>query len=83
MSVNSLPVQVPAEPPALLDVKAVAVLLGGCSTRHIYRLSDSGRMPLPLRLGSLVRWNRAQIQEWIDAGCPKVRHVAAKGGTVR
>jgi excisionase family DNA binding protein len=56
----------------LLDVAAVAELLG-CSQRHIYRLSDSGRMPAPLRLGSLVRWSAAAIYAWIDAGCPSVR----------
>lgn len=54
----------------LLDVKAVALLLGGCSTRHVYRLADSGRMPPPIRLGSLVRWRRAELEAWIGAGCP-------------
>ncbi len=62
---------------ALLDVKAVAKLLA-CSTRHVYRLSDSGRMPSPLRVGALVRWRRSAIEEWIAAGCPKVRHVATR-----
>ena len=38
----------------LLDVRAVAELLGGCSTRHVFRLADAGRMPRPIRLGSLV-----------------------------
>ena len=54
----------------LLDVRAVASLLGGCSTRHIYRLSDAGQMPRPIRLGSLVRWRRAELEAWIGAGCP-------------
>ena len=44
----------PADSPAkLLDVQAVAELLG-CSTRHVYRLSDAGRLPAPVRLGTLV-----------------------------
>ena len=43
----------------LLDVQAVAELLD-CSPRHVYRLSDSGRMPAPLKLGALCRWNRAR-----------------------
>lgn len=30
--------------PALLDVRAVASLLG-CSQRHVYRLADAGRLP--------------------------------------
>ena len=57
---------------ALLDVRAVAELLG-CSTRHVYRLSDAGRMPAPLRLGSLVRWSKSSIEQWIEAGCPSCR----------
>jgi excisionase family DNA binding protein len=56
----------------LLDVQAVAELLG-CSTRHVYRLSDAGKMPAPVRLGCLVRWSAAAIQQWIDEGCPSVR----------
>lgn len=54
----------------LLDVKAVASLLGGCSVRHVYRLADAGRMPRPVRLGALVRWRRAELVAWIEAGCP-------------
>ena len=81
MSVSTLsPAAEPANAPALIDVSAVAVMCGGCSPRHIYRLADAGKMPRPVKLGALVRWNRVTIQEWIDAGCPAVRHVAAKGG---
>jgi len=60
----------PAVSPELLDVRAVAALLGGCSTRHVYRMADAGRMPLPLRLGALVRWRRTELEAWIGAGCP-------------
>ncbi|MBI4583068.1 MAG: helix-turn-helix domain-containing protein [Planctomycetes bacterium] len=58
-----------AEPPALLDVEDVARLLT-CSTRHVRRLADSGRMPRPLKIGALVRWRRGEIDAWIAAGCP-------------
>ncbi len=56
----------------LLDVQAVAKLLG-CSARHVYRMSDSGRMPAPVKLGALVRWSASAIRVWIDQGCPPVR----------
>lgn len=56
----------------LLDVQAVADMLG-CSTRHVYRLSDSNRMPGPVKLGSLVRWSATAIREWINQGCPSCR----------
>ena len=57
----------------LLDVHEVAELLG-CSTRHVYRLSDAGKMPAPVKLGACVRWNRSAIESWIEEGCPIVRN---------
>lgn len=53
----------------LVDVRAVAAMLG-CSTRHVHRLADAGLMPQPVRLGVLVRWQRAKLLDWIAAGCP-------------
>ena len=67
----------------LLDVQAVAEMLV-CSARHVYRLSDSGRMPAPVKLGTLVRWRRSTgdprtgLQDWIDAGCPSCRKGAGR-----
>jgi excisionase family DNA binding protein len=58
--------------PVLLDVRAVAHLLG-CSSRHVYRLADSGRMPPPVRVGALVRWRRTDLDNWLAAGCPMNR----------
>ncbi len=57
----------------LVDVRAVAALLGGCSTRHIRRLADAGRMPQPVKLGSLVRWRRTDVMDWIEGGCQPIR----------
>ena len=57
----------------LLAVKAVATLLGGCSTRHVYRLADAGQMPRPIRLGTLVRWRRSELISWLDGGCQPIR----------
>jgi len=64
----------------LLDARRVAGLLG-CSTRTIYRLSDAGKMPRPVKLGALVRWSKAAIMEWIEGGCPNCRRrgVAVNG----
>ena len=66
-------------PSDLLNVRQVAARLG-CSPRHVYRLSDAGRMPIPVKLGVLVRWRAADLDAWISGGCKPVRHVAAKGG---
>jgi excisionase family DNA binding protein len=52
----------------LMTADDVARLLR-CSKRHIYRLTDSNRMPSPVRLGNLVRWRRNEIDRWINDGC--------------
>ena len=62
--------------PELLDVEAVARLCD-CSAPHVRRLADAGRMPAPVRVGALVRWNRRAIEVWIADGCPRT----TKGGT--
>jgi len=59
----------PVEEVRLLDVNAVAQLLS-CSTRHVYRLADSGQMPRPRKLGALVRWDREELEKWLSDGCP-------------
>ncbi len=61
-----------SDPSLLIDVCRVASLLG-CSPRHVYRLSDAGRMPPPYRLGALVRWSRPDVESWVAAGCKPVR----------
>ena len=57
----------------MMDVEAVARLLS-CSSRHVYRMADMGRMPRPVKLGALVRWSRAIVMEWIAQGCPSCRN---------
>ncbi len=58
----------------LLDVRAVGAMLG-CSARHVYRLADAGRMPRPVKLGALVRWRRAELASWLEAGCPPTTRI--------
>jgi excisionase family DNA binding protein len=58
--------------PALVDADDVAKTLN-CSRRTVRRLADSGRMPAPIRLGRLLRWDRRALLEWIAAGCPSCR----------
>ena len=59
----------------MIDVNGVATLLS-CSVRHVTRLADAGRMPVPIKLGSLRRWQRAVIDQWILDGCPAIRRRA-------
>ena len=67
------------EPARLLDVNAVAALLG-VSSRHVHGLADSGRMPRPLKLGGARRWDRVAIEQWVSDGCPATRN---NGGSRR
>ncbi|MDA0284585.1 MAG: helix-turn-helix domain-containing protein [Planctomycetota bacterium] len=55
---------------ALMNVEDLSALLS-CSSRSIRRMADSGRMPRPVRLGSLVRWRRSDIDAWVADGCPR------------
>lgn len=57
--------------PRLLDVEAVASLIG-CSARNVYRLVNEGKAPRPVKVGHLSRWPSCSVSEWIEAGCPEV-----------
>ena len=57
---------------ALIDDQEVAALCG-CSTRHVRRLVDGDKMPRPVKLGALVRWNREEVLAWIGGGCKPVK----------
>jgi excisionase family DNA binding protein len=65
-----------------LSVVDVAELLN-VSTRHIWTLHASGRMPSPFRLGRAVRWNRAELVSWLEAGCPTRHRWEAMKGAAR
>jgi predicted DNA-binding transcriptional regulator AlpA len=66
------PERAQAEPSLLIDVLDVAAMLQ-CSSRHVWRLADAGRMPRPFKLGALSRWDRAAILRWVEQGCPTCR----------
>lgn len=58
------------EPALLLDVAAVAQLLG-CSPRHVWRMCDAGQFPKPVAVGAkLKRWPRAAVLAWIESQTP-------------
>jgi len=57
---------------SLIDIQAVAKMLS-CSTRSISRLTETGKIPAPVRVGSLKRWRKVEIEAWIEQGCPRVR----------
>lgn len=67
----------PHESSLLMDVHDVAALLK-CSARHVWRLSDAGKMPRPYKIGALCRWDRSAIKQWIADGCKPCRKGNAK-----
>ena len=62
--------------PQFLTARDIARLLK-CSVRTVYRLTDSGRMPRPVKLGAMVRWPREVIESWVAIGCPKAEGMEA------
>lgn len=54
---------------ALVGVNEVVWLLR-CSSRPRYGLGDGGRMPRPMRSGTLIRCGRKHILEWIHRRRP-------------
>lgn len=68
----------------LLDARAAGALCG-FSRASWWKLQQSGRCPLPIRLGRKVLWRRSDLEGWIAQGCPprdaaraaEYRHVKA------
>jgi predicted DNA-binding transcriptional regulator AlpA len=53
----------------MLTSRDVARLMQ-CSDKHVTNLRKQGRMPPCIKLGTLVRWPRKIIEDWIAEGCP-------------
>ena len=52
-----------------VSARELAGLLG-ISLRQAWRLNSAGKLPKPIRLGGSVRWNRQEVTDWFEAGCP-------------
>ena len=70
-----MPLQVESSEAFIRFLKAsdVALMLN-CSTRNVYRLRDSGKIPTSVKIGSLVRWHEQVIRNWIADGCKPSRN---------
>lgn len=56
----------------LLNAKQVADLLN-VGVSHIHSMRSSGQIPLAIRLGGSVRWNKRELLDWIQEGCPPLQ----------
>lgn len=54
--------------PALLRDRESAALCSIARSTFLALVRD-GRAPRPVRLGSATRWRRAELLDWIEAGC--------------
>jgi predicted DNA-binding transcriptional regulator AlpA len=58
----------------LIDVVTTANLRD-VPERTLHRLIDEKAVPQPVRIsGRILRWRLAELLEWIEAGCPHVKH---------
>jgi len=58
----------------LLTIEQLVSLLS-IGERTLWRYARSGRAPAPIKIGALVRWRRAEVMAWIEAGCPRIRTI--------
>lgn len=69
----------PAAPPVslTLSVEGLAAELHA-TVKTIGRWDAVGKIPRPLRVGRRLLWPRAEIVDWIAAGCPNRREWDAR-----
>lgn len=58
---------------ALLIRDIAAAALAGVSRPTWWRLHAAAKTPAATRLGRSVRWNRGELEAWIEARCPDRR----------
>jgi predicted DNA-binding transcriptional regulator AlpA len=61
----------PVHPEQLALAAMDAATLCGLSRSQWWKLHASGRIPLPVRLGTRApRWRVDELRAWLAAGCP-------------
>lgn len=64
--------------PLLMTAAQVARLLQ-ISLRTLWRLRSGRKLPLPVNLGSAVRWRRKEVLAWVTDGCPGLNESDNRG----
>ena len=41
------------------------------SDSNWYKLNRNGHVPKPVRIGTMYRWRKSDLVEWVAAGCPR------------
>ena len=61
-----------------------AVELCRMSRTSLYKLHAAGKTPRMVKMGSLTRWRRQELLDWMKAGCPsREKWEAMTGGQKR
>ena len=55
--------------PKLINAEELAKLMR-VSERTLWRLLSGHKLPEPVRIGRNTRWRLAEVEEWIERGCP-------------
>ena len=55
--------------PRLITAEELAKLMN-VSERTLWRLLSGGKLLKPVRIGRSTRWRLAEVEEWIQKGCP-------------
>lgn len=64
--------------PLLIGARAFAKLLS-TSLATLNRMKAAGRLPRHIELSKgCHRWNAAEVQSWIAAGCPRIQEWEAR-----
>ena len=72
-AVEPMPTPAPAlmsMPLLLTEVQAAALL--SLSPRKVWELAAGGAIPF-IKIGSIKRYRRADLEAWVEKGCPTVR----------
>lgn len=41
------------------------------SESNWYKLNRQGNVPKPVRIGTMYRWRKSDLVDWVAAGCPR------------
>lgn len=55
---------------AMLLTSVQAATACGMSRAAWYKHLSAGKLPRPVKIGSLSRWRAEELRAWIAAGCP-------------
>jgi predicted DNA-binding transcriptional regulator AlpA len=69
---NAARILTAAVQPLLIGAKEAGQLCNR-SPASWWRDHASGRVPAPVKLGGKTLWRRAELERWIEAGCPSRR----------